>query len=214
VQLQLNAALHATPTWMPAGAFERFRTRALREGIAPRSAQARPSPFYALVSTAAVFVIVAALVFMPPGQKAAESLALSAPAPIPSRQSPSARVTGQTVIPRPLKAVHAHAVRHGLVSPTDAGLNDASLVTLRFPQAFKASYPFFGKSSVTQSSLTGYPALSRAQISRLDLFHNLRDSDNRNPSGAATPIDIASTGNVFDFAGNIRQLHFQLSTAQ
>jgi hypothetical protein len=217
VQLQLDAAIHTTSASLPAGSLERFCARAIREGIAPSAASVRPSPSYALASAAAVLVIVAALVFMPHGRKAAESFAVSTAAPIPTRQSFSASVTRRALIPQPSKAVHAHFVRHDIVPHTDIGVNDASLTARRFPQAITTSYPFFGPQSATKSSLTGYPALSRSQISRLDLFRNLDHSNGRKPAGIATPdrpIDIASTGNVFDFAANIRQLHFQLPTAQ
>jgi hypothetical protein len=217
VRLQLDEAIHATSSSMPAGSLERFRARAIREGIAPRSAPARPSFSYTLASTAAVFVIVAALVFMSHGRRAAESFAVSTATPTPPHQSFSASVTRRTLSPQPSKALHTHFVRHDIVSHTDIVVNDASLTAQRFPQAISASYPFFGPQSATRSSLTGYPALSRSQMSRLDLFRNFDHTNGRNPAGIATsdrPIDIASTGNVFDFAANIRQLHFQLPTAQ
>jgi hypothetical protein len=217
VQLQFDEAIHATSPSMPAGSLERFLVRAIREGIAPRSTPARPSSWHALASAAAVFVIVAALVFMPHGRKAADSFAVSTAAPIPTHQSFSASVARRTLIPQRSKAARAHFVRHDIVPDTDIGVNDASLTAQRFPQAISASYPFFGQQSATKSSLTGYPPLSRWQISRLDLFRNLDHTNDRKPAGIATPdrpIDIASTGNVFDFAANIRQLHFQLPTAQ
>jgi hypothetical protein len=217
VRLQVDEAIHATSVSMPAGSLERFRTRAIREGIAPRSAAPRSLPSHSLASAAAVFVIVATLAFMPHGRKAAESFAVSTTAPIPTHRSFSASATRRTLIPQSSKAVHTHFVRHDIVPHTNIVVNDASLTSQRFPQAISASYPFFGPQSATKSSLRGYPALSRSQISRLDLFRNLDQTTSRNPAGIAArdrPIDIASTGSVFDFAANIRQLHFQLSTAQ
>ena len=217
LQLQLDAALHAISASMPTGSLERFRARAIREGIAPRSAPARPSASYALASAAAFFVIVASLVFMPHGRKAAEHFAVSNAAPIPSRQSLSASVNRRTLMPRPSKVVHAHFMRHRLLRRADTGVNDASLTSQRFPQAITASYPYFGMKVATEVSVTGYPALGRSQISHLDLFSTLGDSTTRNAAGKDTParpIDIASTGKVFDFAAQIRQLHFQLPTAQ
>lgn len=215
VQLQLD--IHATSASMPTGSPERFRARAIREGIAPRSTPARPSPSYALAAAAAVFVIVATLAFMPHGRKATGSFAVSTAAPISVRQSISAPVLGRTIMRHPSKPVHAHFVRHGLVPHTVMGVNDASLPDQRFPQTLNVNYPFFGPQSAAKSTATGYPALSRSQISHFDLFRNLHDSNNPNAAGRAAPdrpVDIASTGNVFDFAANIRQLHFQLSTAQ
>jgi hypothetical protein len=212
-QLRLDAAIHATPASMPTGSLERFVARVVREGIAPRSAPARPSSLYALASAAAVFVLIAALVFMPHGRKAVEMFATTA-APIPTRQSLSASIPKGTPIAQPAKAVHAHYVRYGPVSHTNAGANDASAAAERFPQTIKTRYPFFAPQSATTSSLTGYPALSPSQISHLDLFLNLKS---RNTAGTAKPdhpVDIASIGNVFDFAANIRQLHFELPTAQ
>jgi hypothetical protein len=217
MRLQFDEAIHTTSVSMPTGSLERFRARAIREGIAPRSTPVRPSPSHALASAAAVLVIVATLVFMPHGRKAAESFTASTTSPIPTQQSFPASVTRRTLTPQPSKALHAHFVRHDIVPNTDIEVNDASLTAQRFPQAISVSYPFFGPQSATKSSPTGYPALSRSQISRLDLFRNPDHPNGRNPAGIATPdhpIDIASTGNVFDFAANIRQLHFQLPTAQ
>lgn len=216
-QLQLDAATHAASASLPAGSLERFRARAIREGIAPRAAPAKPSPSHALVSAAAAFVILATLVFMPHGPRSAESLAVSTAAPISARQSLAAPVIGQTLMPQRSKAVHAHFIRHGLVPHTVIGVEDASLTAQRFSQAITTSYPLFGPQSATKSSLTGYPTLSRSQISSLDLFRNLNYTNDRNAAGTARPdrtVDIASAGSVFDFAANIRELHFQLPTAQ
>ncbi|MGD0647071.1 MAG: hypothetical protein ABR971_03680 [Acidobacteriaceae bacterium] len=216
-RLQFEAAIHPASAAMPAGSLERFRARAIRGGIAPRSAPARPSPSYAMASAAAVFVIVATLVFMSHGRKAADSLAFTTTAPTSAWQSLSASIAGPTVTPEPSKAIHAHVVRLGRVPRTHIGTTDASLIDQRFPRTITTSYPFFGPQSATKPSRTGYPALSRSQISRLDLFRNLDDANNRNSAGIAPaerPFNIASTGNTFDFAANIRQLHFQLPTAQ
>lgn len=217
LQLQLDSANHSTCVSMPSGSLERFRARAIREGITPHSASARRSPSYALASVTAVFVIVATLAFMPHRRRDAGSFAVPTAAPFPSRQILSGSVTERTFIPRPSTAIHTQRVRNHLVPHTDAGVNDASLTAHRFPQAIAANYPFFGQQSATKPSVTGYPALSQSQMPRLDLFRNLDHSSDGNLAGTATPdrtIDIAATGNVFDFTANIRQLHFQLPTAQ
>jgi len=49
------------------------------------------------------------------------------------------------------------------------------------------------------------------------LFRDIHDERDRNAEGIASPgllINVASAGNTFDFAADIRQLHFQLPTAQ
>jgi hypothetical protein len=217
VRLQFEAAIHPASASMPSGAVERFRARAIREGIAPRSTPTKPSPSYTLASAVAVFVIVAALVLMPHGPKAAESFAISTAAPILTRQGLSASVTGPTLISHPSKATHTKFVRQRLVPHTNVGMNDASLAAQRFPRAITANYPFFGQQSTTEPSVAEFPALSRSQVSRLDLFRNLDDSNNRKAAGVAAPdrsIVIAATRNTFDFPANIPQLHFQLPTAQ
>lgn len=217
VQLQEEAALHAISAPMAAGSLERFRARAIREGIALRSAPARPSASYALASAAAVFVIVSALVFIPGRRKAPESLAMSAPAPISIRQSLPASATRRKSTPQPSKAIHAHFARRRFVPHTDAGVNEAGLTAHQFPRVIAASYPFFGPESATKPLPTGYPVLSRSQISHLALFPKLDDSSATNlasPGASNRPIDIASTGKVFDFATNIRRVYFQLPTAQ
>jgi hypothetical protein len=216
LQLQLDTAVHAISAPMSAGSLERFRARAIREGIALRSSPARPSPSYALGSAAAVFIIVAALVFMPGRRKTTESLAMSA-APIPTQQSLAASVSRQTPTPQPSKAIHAHFVRHRFVPHTGIGVNEASLPAQQFPQGIAASYSFFGPESATKLLPTGYPALSRSQISHLALFPKLNDSSTTNLASIGTynrPIDTASTGKTFGFATNIRQVYFQLPTAQ
>lgn len=217
LQLQLDAAIHAIAAHMSAGSLERFRARAIREGIALRSAPARPSSSYALASAAAIFVIVAALVFMPGRRKAPESLAMSAAAPIPTQQSFPASVTRRKSTPHLSKAIHAHFVRHRFVPHTDIGVNEANLTTQQFPQGITASYSFFGPESATMSLPTVYPAFNRSQISHLALFPKLNDSSTTNLASIGTsnrPIDIASNGRIFDFATNIRQVYFQLPTAQ
>jgi hypothetical protein len=215
--LQVDAAIHAISTPIAAGSLERFRARAMREGIALRSVPAPPSPSYALASAAAVFVIVAALVFMPGRRKTPESLAISAAAPIPIRQSLPLSVIARKSTPRPSKGIHSHFVRHRLVPHVDIGVNEAGLTAQQFPQGITAGYSFFGPESATKSLSTRYSALDRSQISHLSLFPKLNDSGTTNLAsiGASNhPIDIASTLKTFDFAANIRQVYFQLPTAQ
>jgi hypothetical protein len=216
LQLQLDAAIHAISAPMSAGSLERFRARAMREGIALRSTPARPSPLYALTPLAAVFVIVAVLVFMPGRQKPPERLAMSA-ARIPIRQSLSASLTRRKPTAEPSKAIHAHFVRPRLVPRTDIGVYEAGLTTQQFPQVITASYSFFGPESAMKPLPTGYPALSRTQISHFDLFPRPNDSSTRNVASISTsnrPIDVASIGKTFDFATNTRQVYFQLPAAQ
>ena len=216
-QLQLNAALQATSTWMPTGSLERFRTRAIREGIAPCSVPATAFVSYARASAAALFVIVASLVFILHARRVAERSLMSNGVPIASRQSLTAGVDRRTLIPRPSKVVRAHFVRHGRLRLTDAGARDTSLITQRFSQMIEARYPYFGPQIAMKITVPQYPALSGSQVSRLDLFRTLGESPPRADLGQAPdarPIDIASTGKVFDFAAQIRQLHFQLPIAQ
>jgi hypothetical protein len=216
-QLQLDAAIHAVSAPTPAGSLERFRTRAIREGIALRATTGRPSTSYALASAAAVFVIVAALVFIPGRRKASESLAMSAAIPVPIRQSLPASVTRRKSTSQPSKTIHAHFARHRFVPHTDTGLNEARLTTQQFPRMITASYPLFGPASTTKPLATGYPELSRSPIPHFALFRKLDDSSATNLASIGSsnrPIDIASTGRVFDFATNIRQIYFQLPTAQ
>jgi hypothetical protein len=215
-QLQENAAIHAISAPMAAGSLERFRTRAIREGIALRSAPARPSTSYALAA-AAVFVVVAALVFIPGKRKAPESLAMSAATPIPIRQSLPASVTRRKPTSQPSKAIHAHFVRRRFAPHADTRVNEARLTTQQFPRVITDSYPLFGPASATKPLPTGYPELSRSQIPNFALFPKLDDSSATNLASIGTsnrPVDIASTGRVFDFATNIRQIYFQLPTAQ
>jgi hypothetical protein len=217
LQLQLDAAIHATSAPMSAGSFERFRARAIREGIALRSAPARPSSSYALALAAAVFVAVAALVFMPSRRKAPESLAMAAATQIPIRQSLPAAATRWQSNPQLSKAIHAHFVRHRFVPHLDTVVHEAGLTDRQFPRVSTASYSFFGQESATKSLPTGYPALSRSQISGLALFPRFNDSSTKNlvsPGTTNRPIDVASTGKIFDFATNIRQVYFQLPTAR
>lgn len=217
LQLQLDAVIHASSAPMSAGSLERFRARAIHEGIALRTTPARPSPLYALAPVAAVFVIVAALVFMPGRQRAPERLAISAATPIPMRRELPASVTSREATPRPSKAIHAHFVRHRFVPHTDMGVNQASLTAQQFPQVIKASYSFLDQESATKPLPTGYPVLSRSQMSHFALFPGFNDSSTTNVASIGTfnhPIDVASIGKSFDFATNIHQLTFQLPTAQ
>ena len=216
-QLQLDAAIHAVSAPMTAGSLERFRARAIREGLALRSAPGRPSTSYALASAAAVFVTVAALVFIPGRRKAPESLAMSAAAPTSIRQSLPASVTRRKPTSQPCKAIHAHFVRHRFVPHTDTGVSEARLTTQQFPRMITVSYPLFGPASATKPLATEYPELSRSQLPHFALFPKLDDSNATNLASIGTsngPVDIASTGRVFDFATNIRRIYFQLPTAQ
>lgn len=216
-QLQLDPAVHETEASLPEGSLERFRARAIREGIAPRVESEEVPPLYALASGAAIFFIIAAMIFMPHGRRSAERSSVSDAPPISARQRSFASVARGTNLQQSSKFVHAHFSRHNLAPPIYRGCDEASVTAPRFPQALTASYPFFGSQSVTSSTFTGYPALRRSQMSRLNLFHTLDHSNSRNPTGVARadlPIDMASTGTAFDFSANIRQLHFQLSTAQ
>jgi hypothetical protein len=217
IQLQLDAAVYAGPASLPAGSLERFRARTIRESIAPRSVPARASASYALASAAAFFVMVASLVLMPHGRKVVEGLPTSMATSIATRQNLSASLSRRPRMAIRSKVVHAHRVRYGMVGRSDTRVSDASETAQRFPQAIAASYPYFGPKIATKESGTDYPALNGSQISHLDLFRVLSEPGTRNGVGMATPtrpIDIASTGKVFDFAGQIRQLHFQLPSAQ
>lgn len=217
LQLQLEAAIHASPAAMSAGALERFRARAIHEGIMLHSPTARWSPLYALAAAAVVLVILAALISVPTSRKAPERLATSAAAPIPIRQGFSPSVTEPTLTPRYSKAIHAHFVRHRFAPHADMGPNEPRLTTQQFPQVLMANYSFFERESATKPLPTGYPALSRSQMSHLNLFPELNDSGITNGAniGKSNPaIDVASVGKIFDFAANIRQIHFQLPTTQ
>jgi len=216
LRLQEDSVLRALSAPMSAGSLERFRTRAIREGIALRSSQGQPSTSYVLAA-AAVFVIVAALIFIPCRRKVPESLPVSAATPIPIRQSLPASTTRQKSASQLSKAIHAHPVRHTLVRHTNIGANEARLTTQRFPRVMTASYPLFEPASATKPLPIGYPELSRSQISDLALFSKLDDSSTTNLASKGTsnrPIDIASTGRVFDFATNIRQIYFHLPTTR
>jgi len=216
-QLQLDAAIHAVSTPMAAGSLERFRTRAIREGIALRSAPGRPSTSYALASVAAVFVVAAALVFIPGRRKAHESLAVSAATPISIRQSFPASVTRRRPTSQPSKAIHAHFVRHRFVPRADTGVDEARLRPQQFPRMITASYPLFGPASATKPLPIEYRELSRSQMPHFVLFPKLDDSSATNLASIGPsnrPIDIASIGRAFDFATNIRQIYFQLPSAR
>jgi len=216
-RLQFEAAIHPMTTAMPAGSVERFRARVLEEGLVSRSAPARLSTSYALASAAALFVILSSLIVLPHRPNAAESFSSSAAAAVPTRQNAPTAVNRATLLPRPSKIAHGLLVRHDVPGHADAGADDRSQAEQRFLQTIPTRYPFFGSQSATKLSRTSYPALSRSQISPLDLFRDLDDLQDRNSEGIASPgrtIDIASAGNTFDFAANIRQLHFQLPTAQ
>jgi len=200
---------------MPAGSVERFRVRAVQEDLLPSGAGARRSTSYALASVAAVFAILSSLLVMPHGRKVAESF--SADASIPIRQTLPASVNPATPLPRPSKVARAAVGRKHVVRHADTGADDTSQAAQRFMQTIPPRFPFFGPQSVMKSSRTSYPALSGSQISRLDLFRDLGHAQDQSAEGIASrrhPIDMASARNSFDFAANIRQLHFQPPTAQ
>jgi len=217
VRLQFEAVVHPIAASMPAGSFERFRARAIQEGLLPRAAPARPSTSYGLASAAALFVILSSLVVMPHGRKAAESFSTSAGASIPTRQTLPACVNRATLLPRASKVAHALVVRHHVLRHANTGADDSTQAEQRFLQTIPSRYPFFGPQSATNSARATYPAFNRSEISHLDLFRDLDDARDRNTEGMTStgrPIDIASARNAFDFAANIRQLHFQLPIAQ
>ncbi len=217
MRLRFEAAVHPITASMPAGFVERFRARAIQEGLLPRAAPARSSHSYALASAAAFFVILSALIVMPHGRKAAESFSGSAVASIPTRETLMASVNRATLLPRAPKIAHAPVVRHYVLRHGDRGTGDSTQAEQRFLQAIPSRYAFLGPQTPTNSSRISYPALSRSQLSHLDLFSDLDSALDRHSQGVTSPgrpIDIASAGNAFDFAANIRQLHFQLPTAQ
>lgn len=216
LQLQLDAAIHASAAPMPEGALGRFRARAIHEGIALRSTPARASSLYALATAAAVFVIVATLIFMPSRRKAPEHLSISTVAPIPIRQSVPASVTRRSSTPRRSMAIHARSARHRFIAHTDAGM-EAVLTTPQFPRVITGTYSFLRSESETKRLPGGYPVLSPSQISHFALFPRVNDSGTTNVASIGTSnrsIDVASIGKIFDFATNTRPLYFQLPTAQ
>jgi hypothetical protein len=217
VRLRFEAAAHPIAASMPAGSVERFRARAIQEGLLPRAAPARPSTSYALASAAALFVVLSSLVVMPHGRKGAESFSISADASIPTRQTLPASVNQAKLLPQASHVAHTLVVRHHVPRPANTGAHESTQAEQRFLQTIPSRYPFFGPQTATKSALATYPAFNRSQISRLDLFHDLDDARNRNTEGMTStghPIDMASARNAFDFAANIRLLHFQLPIAQ
>ena len=217
MQLQYEAAFHPIAASMPTGSVERFRARAIQEGLVPRSEPPRLSTSYALASVAVFFFILSSLIVMPHGRKAADSGGISAAASIPTGQSLPVSVIRTKLLPRPSKANHALFVRHDVVRHADAGAEDTSQAAQRFLRTMPPRYPFFGPQSATKSPRNSYPALSGSQVSHLNLFRDIHDERDRNAEGIASPgllINVASAGNTFDFAADIRQLHFQLPTAQ
>lgn len=216
-RLQLDAAVDAISAPMPEGALERFRARAIHEGIALRSTPARSSSLYGIAMAAAVLVIVTTLVFMPGRRKTPERLAMSAADPVPVRQSLPASVTGRKPTRRRSMVVHARPVRHGFVAHRDTGMDEAVLTRPQFPRVITVGYSFLGAKNEVKPLPDGYPALSRSQISHFALFPELEDSSTTNVAGIGTSnrsVDVASIGKVFDFARNTRPVYFQLPTAQ
>jgi len=218
VRLHFEAAVHPVAACMPSGSTERFRARILREGMVPHGAPARQSTSYALASAAAFFVLLSALILIPHEHKSAERVAVfAAAATTPQQRHPAAANLAMVRPPRAPKVVHTLLVRQEIDRRANATTEDTSEVAQRFLHTIPPRYPFFGPPSGTKAARTNYPALSRLQISHPDLFRDLDEASNRNFKGIASPgrpIDIASAGNMFDFAANIRQLHFQLPTAQ
>jgi hypothetical protein len=217
VRLQFNAALNPIAASMPAGSVERFRARAIQEGVLPRAAPARPSRSYALASAAALFVILSSLVVMPHARKGAESFSIPAAASMSAPQTFPASVNQATLLPRASQVAHTLVVRHHVLRHANTGVHESTQAEQRFLQTIPSRYPFFGPQTATNSARASYPALNRSQISHLDLFRDLDDARDRNTEGMPStghPIDMASARNAFDFAANIRQLHFQLPIAQ
>ncbi len=214
-QLLLHTVTDTTLASMPTGSLERFRSRAIREGIALRPASARPSMSYLLASATAALIVIAMLTLLPHTQKVLETAQLSTSTSILTQQNPSTVVTPQIRATRFLQANHAHSTRRTIVPHTSAEINTINLAPQRFPQVIAASYPLFESQNTQKPSPIGYPALSRSQVLHLDPFPALDHASNPNIAGIATlDSPIASTGKVFDFAVNIRQLHFQLPIAQ
>ena len=217
LQLHEDAATHASSASMPAGTLERFRVRAVREGITFRSAPLRPAISYALVSATIIFAIVAALFLVPGRRKIPESLAMSTAGPIPMRQRlPVSASVRNSSTHRP-KTVRAHLLRRGSVSPSDTAANKGPLTTPQFPWVFTGNYALFGSAVATKLLPKSYPEFSRSQMPNLALFPKSDNSEatKLESKGASNrPLDIASTGRAFDFATNIRQIHFQLPAAQ
>jgi len=216
-QLQFHAALHAISSPMPEGALERFRARAVHEGIALRSGPARSSSLYALATAAAVFIIVTTLVLMPGTRKAPERLATSSVAPMSARQTLPAAVAKRKPAPRTSKAIHAQLVRHRFVPHTDTAMDEAVLTPPRFPREITVSYSFLGSEGKRKSLAGRYPVLSPSQISHFALFPKATDSGTTNVASIGTfnrSFDVALIGKIFDFATNSRPGYFQLPTAQ
>jgi hypothetical protein len=217
LRLQIEAATRPTAASMPAGSMERFRARIIREGLVTPSEPTRRPASFALTSLAMFFVILSSLIVMPHGPRPAESVASSAVAPIPAWQAVPVSASRTERLPRSAKVPRTIFVRHHIVRHADTGADTSSLAAQRFLQTIPPNYPLFSQQSATRASLTSYPALSQSQISHFNLFRDMDDAQHRNTAGAASPgqpIDIASAGSAFDFAADIRQLHFQLPTAQ
>jgi hypothetical protein len=217
VRLQFEAAKHPTAASMPAGSVERFRARVTQEGLMAHRAPPKQSTSYALASAASLFVILSVLISMPHGRKAAESFSISANVSIPLPQNVSASVNRATILSRASRVPHPPVVRRHIVRQADIAEDASTQAAQRFLQTIPSQYPFFGPQSAMNSARATYPAFNRSQISHLDLFRDLDVAQDRNSEGLTStgrPVDIASARNAFDFAADIRQLHFQLPTAQ
>jgi hypothetical protein len=214
-RLQVDAAMHAPSVAMPAGSVQRFRERMVREGMVEGSARRRVSSLYALAAVAAVVVLVAAMVSMPRGRREVEGVVASEGTPVVARQVVAAGVERAAVRARRKREVRAREARYGLASRRDVEVTETSVAAPRFSQAIAGRYAFLSPRSVGEASVAGYPALNRSEISRVDFLANVSDErDALAIERAARPVDIASAGKTFDFAADIRQLHFQLPTSQ
>jgi hypothetical protein len=161
--------------------------------------------------------MIASLFLVPHGRKAAEGSVVAREVPVTSRPSLAASVNREMLMTSRLKVIPTRFVRHGKTRVAGAEVSDASLTAQSFPMMIGDSYPYFEPEIATKIKGPNYPVLSGSQISRLSLFRTLSESAGRDAVGAAPhtrPVDIASTGSVFDFTAQIRQLHFQLPTAQ
>jgi hypothetical protein len=215
--LQLREALRAMPTKMPQGAVERFQARALHEGITTHAVPERGFAFHARVPAAALFVVVLTLGFVLQGRRVIERNFASEGVSMADRPSVVANEDQRPVLQRPARVIRTRLPRHRRPGVSKAQDKETSATVQRFPQLIAASYLYFSPQVETKMPEPQYPALSGPQISRLDPFRPLRETAARDGFDAAAygrPMDIASTGKVFDFAAEIHQLHFQLPTVQ
>jgi hypothetical protein len=210
-QLHLDAAMHVHSGPMAAGSLERFRARAIQEGIALRSAPAGPLPHYKM-AMAAAFLFIAALVFAPKARRAPQNQAISAVVPYRIHQSFSESTATSKPSPRTTKVFHARIVQHKFISRADQAVNEPHLGARQFPQVIAASNSFFRLEGPANSSPNSYPELRRSHTFHLALFPQLTDSSTMSLAsigGFNRPADNPLTGKSFDFTTNIRQIYFQ-----